>query len=281
MTKTAFNPPIGLMPALQYAPPDMLAIDAKYQRSIESRASQRLIANIAKNWDWSLCMPLVVARRPEQVQFFVIDGQHRLAAAKLRGDIQQLPCVILNYPTAESEAADFVALNTRRAPLNALDIFRAALASGDAEAAAIMAMIDAAGLVVARHNNTATWKPGWISHIPGIATAQKMHGDRVVRPALSILAQAWPDQVLHRAGTLWPGIVAIVAQEVASCVDEDDSAHLWPLVADMLGTQTQSHWATAITRYGADHELPRRAAVQQYLKREWATYLESLYGEEA
>jgi ParB-like chromosome segregation protein Spo0J len=52
----------------------------------------------------------------------VVDGQHRLAAATLRGDIAHLPCVITSLmPTLGDEAAAFVALNQNRKPLQPLD----------------------------------------------------------------------------------------------------------------------------------------------------------------
>jgi hypothetical protein len=52
-------------------------------------ASQALIRQIARHWDWDLCLPLVVSRRADG-SLYVIDGQHRLAAARIRGDIDHL-----------------------------------------------------------------------------------------------------------------------------------------------------------------------------------------------
>jgi hypothetical protein len=118
------NPVIGELPVLQYCAAEQLCVDERYQRSLEANQSIRLIRRIAANWDWGLCQPLYVARRSDG-KLYVVDGQHRWAAAKLRGDVWQLPCVVRSFASTEEEAAAFVALNQERTPLTALQIFRA------------------------------------------------------------------------------------------------------------------------------------------------------------
>jgi hypothetical protein len=58
------NPPLGTLPVLQYCAPGQLLIDEAYQRGLDMPASQALIRRIAVHWDWGLCQPLFVARRP-------------------------------------------------------------------------------------------------------------------------------------------------------------------------------------------------------------------------
>lgn len=211
------NPPLGRLPVLQYVTPDELAIDASYQRSLEARESQRLIGTIAQHWNWDLCQPLVVSRRPSTgsggAQYFVIDGQHRLAACRLRGDIAQLPCVVVEYTSAADEAASFVHLNQQRKPLSKLDLFKAALASEDDHARAIMAAINGAGLSLAPHMNATVWKPGMVSNIGGIERAWSKYGPLATREALECLSTAFAGEVLKYAGTIFPGIVAVCAAE--------------------------------------------------------------------
>jgi hypothetical protein len=74
------NPPLGNMPAVQYLLLGQLNIDSSYQRSMETRDSQDLVRRIAQYWNWDLCQPLMVSRRLDGA-LYVIDGQHRLAAA--------------------------------------------------------------------------------------------------------------------------------------------------------------------------------------------------------
>lgn len=203
----AFDKPRGRMPVLQFLQPEELAIDPSYQRSIAGTDSQRLIRAIAKRWNWDLCLPLVVSRRADG-NLYVIDGQHRLEAARLRTDIAHLPCVVGNYSDAAAEAANFVHLNQRRRPLTGLDLFKAAVASGDSEANDIAQAIADADLTLAPHLTAVGWKPGMIGHIGGVKQAWKA-SQHVAREALQFLATAYAGEVLRYAGTIWPGIVSL------------------------------------------------------------------------
>jgi hypothetical protein len=144
---------------LQYCSLEQLQVDESYQRSLEAASSITLVRRIATFWDWGLCQPLFVARRADG-QLYVVDGQHRMAAAKLRADIWQLPCVVRAFSNAEEEAAAFVAFNQERRPLNKLQIFKAALAAGDFEAAQIVLALDDAGLRISSTTNLDTCAPG-------------------------------------------------------------------------------------------------------------------------
>lgn len=206
------NPPLGRMPVLQFMTPGELAIDPTYQRSILGGDSQALIRRIAQHWNWDLCQPLVVARRAGG-ELFVIDGQHRLEAARARGDIAMLPCVVVDYASAADEAASFVHLNQQRRPLNRLDLFKAALASEDPQALAISEAMEAAGLSLAPHMTSISWKPGQVGNIGGVEQAWRRHGAVATREALQALAAAFAGEVLQYAGTIFPGIVAVCAEE--------------------------------------------------------------------
>lgn len=237
------NPPLGRMPVLQFIPPEELAIDSSYQREIETGPSQTLIRKIAQHWNWDLCQPLVVSRRDGTL--YVIDGQHRLQAAKLRRDIQQLPCVVVEYANAADEAASFVHLNQQRRALSKLDVFKAAVASEDPEALAILSALKDAGLSIAPHSNFTTWKPGMVSNIGGIESAWRRHGAAVVRDALRVLGKAFKGQVLRYAGTIFPGIVALRASQGATC-------ELGPLT-DLLASREQKDWRSAMMNRRADN----------------------------
>jgi len=209
-----FAPPLGNMPVLQYLLPEQLNVDSKYQRSLETPVSATLIRNIAEHWNWDLCQPLVVSRRADG-KLYVIDGQHRLAAARLRDDIQQLPAVIGHYDSVEDEAASFVHLNQQRNQLTKLDLFKAAVASGDPMAVGIVAAIANAGLTIAPHSNYTAWKPGMVSNIGGIEACWRGRGSNVTKIALAAMARVFDGQVLRYAGTIFPGIAAIIEVELA------------------------------------------------------------------
>lgn len=271
-TRLKVSPVLGSMPVLSYMPPQQLEIDDSYQRELAaSPPSQALIRRIAQHWDWGLCQPLVVSRRLDggAPRHFVIDGQHRLAAARMRTDISVLPCVISEYANASDEAARFVHLNQQRRPLSKLDLFKAAVASGDIEAAAIVETMAESGLELARHGNPTAWKPGQISNIGGIEQSWRSHGQRVCRDAMEILVAAFDGEVLRYAGTIWPGIVAVVAEEHRESRAFDPVMR--EMFVEMLRGASQAEWQRDINQTKVDNAgLKFSAASAKCLLDAWA-----------
>lgn len=242
------NPPLGRRPSLENCRIEELNIDPAYQRSIDNAPSLTLVRKIASFWDWSLFHPLAVARR-EDGTLWVIDGQHRLAAARLRRDLLDLPCVVSRSASRADEAASFVAMNQQRRALNKLDLFKAAVAGGDSEADAIAAALEAAGLRLARHTNYTAWKPGMISNVAGIEQAWRRHGAKVTRLALRALGEALAGQVLRYAGSIFPGIVAVCAEVLKDGAAFADDR--WALFIEMIAAGEQAQWRADIARYRA------------------------------
>jgi hypothetical protein len=272
-------PAVGARPVLQWVAPADLRIDPGYQRSIDNSTSQRLIRSIAINWDWTLCQPLVVAMRAASAEdpggLYVVDGQHRQQAALERGDIDQLPCFISAYRGGDDEAQAFVRFNTRRKPLNPLEVFKAALRGGDAEAATIARLVEGNGLKICSHFNLALAPPDQVNNIGGIRKALRTHGEGVVDAALDLLAQSFKGQKLVYAGTLWPGIVAIAAQELARDKGFTDGDR-FILATEMLGGTTQQDWYQDIVR-ASDAHAPQALASRsaKVLLAAWAETLEA------
>ncbi len=266
VSRLKFNPPLGRLPVLQFIAPAELRVDTEYQRSLEAKASQRLISKLAQHWNWDLCQPLVVSRR-RGGELYVIDGQHRWEAAKLRGDIQQLPCVVVEYESAADEAASFVNLNQRRRPLSKIDLFKAAVASEDKQACAIVEALAYAELTVAPHQNYISWKPGMVSNIGGIEAAWRDYGPEVTGKALQALAQAFAGQILRYAGTIFPGIAAVCADEMeAGKVSSVDFERL----VTALRSKRQKEWRSAVMRVKADNpDINYARASAQAIRTEW------------
>lgn len=207
--KSAFPPAIGRMPTPLNCAPSELKIDDSYQRSIDTGPSRALIAKIAHGWDWRMCLPLVVSKRADD-SLYVIDGQHRLAAAQLRGDIAWLPCCVGEYNGIADEAAMFVAMNRARRAINRLDDFHAATAGGDGEALKIVELVTDAGFTVSRKTGSATWVPGEVAFTSAIATVLRKHGERVVREALKAMADAFPGQRLVAGSSVFTALCRVL-----------------------------------------------------------------------
>ena len=104
-----------------------IKVDHRYQRSLNE--TKRL--EIAANFNWVAFGAISVNRRGDG-SLWAVDGQHRLAAAKSREDVDQVPCVIFEIPDSiEEEAAAFLALNTLRRTLTSKEKFRAQIIGGD------------------------------------------------------------------------------------------------------------------------------------------------------
>lgn len=207
--KRAFPPVLGARPTIEWLHLDRLTVDARYQRSTDNQASQRLITSIAAGFDWRLCTPLVVSRRPDGA-FTIIDGQHRYLAARQRPDLPDLPCCVFTFDSLEEEAKMFVAMNRSRKAMNRLDDFHAAIVAGDSIAHRIKQLVTDAGLTIARNTSSSAWKPGEIAFTASIASTLRKHGDEIVAKALTSIAEAFPDQKVVHSGSIFPGMVKLL-----------------------------------------------------------------------
>ena len=199
---------VGDPPTLEWIAVDTLEVDASYQRTTETSRSRQIIGGMVRRWNWSLCQPLAVVRREDR-RMMIIDGQHRWAGARARGDIPHLPCVVTRQQDRAAEADMFVELNTRRRQLTQGEIFNASLASGNEGAARVQQLVSDAGLTFARSNVTDRWKPGEIFCGPMLVNALRVHGEPVIRNALTALAEAHAGQVLTSAATLLKSLFLI------------------------------------------------------------------------
>ena len=244
----------GAPPTLEWIGVDQLAIDPTYQRAAETKTSIRLIASIVKSWDWRLCMPLSVSRRKDGM-LLVVDGQHRLRAARKRGDIPHLPCVVSAHTDPADEAKTFVALNLKRQKLSQGDVFRASLATGDPEARETLEMIERTGFSLAPHSNWTAWKPLQIFCAPQITKSRRQYGDKIVEQALAALARAYPDVPLRYAGTMLPALYAVFKGRAR--LDDFDLDRF----VTLLGSIEQEGWLDEASGIRVQHQVSRREAL--------------------
>ena len=130
-----------------------LHIDSSYQRNI-----QKHVSILAREWDNTKCDPLKVNYR-EDGNFYVWDGQHRLAALKMMG-VDYVPCVVVVGLSRAQEAALFGCQGDGIKKPNPYDIFKANVCSGESIDTAIKKMCDTYKLVVSRSHN-----PGSFSYL--------------------------------------------------------------------------------------------------------------------
>lgn len=123
---------------------DDLNVNAEYQRDVNDR---KIIA-LASEWSWIACGCILVACR--MGVYWVMDGQHRLLAARKRGDIDLLPCMIFQVDEVRTEATGFLDANTNRKPITSLERFNASMASGNQTAIFVNEVFKQYGIIVKR-----------------------------------------------------------------------------------------------------------------------------------
>lgn len=228
-------------PTLEWIAVDRLQVDPAYQRATDGPNSRKIIVGMVKAWDWALCQPLVVSRRADG-SLFILDGQHRHTGAVERGDIPHLPCVILSGCDTESEAEAFVALNTKRQKLSQADIFHGMLAAGDETAKATALLLEQTGWRIVGHTSTNAYRPGDLACAPMLANAVRVHGEPIVRNALTSLREAYQDKAVTNAATLIKALLSIYRYGVLEGGDPD-------LFIDTLGAVDPRDWED----HGRDH----------------------------
>lgn len=122
---------------------ERLKVDPSYQRT---KLSEENVKGIARDFNWTAFRTVLVAVRPNG-EMFVVDGQHRLEAAKRRG-IKSIPCSIFASSGHEEEAMAFFTCATKVRTISALNKFRALLVGGDAETGEIEHLLSEVGLKV-------------------------------------------------------------------------------------------------------------------------------------
>lgn len=156
---------------LVYVAKESLRVDQTYQRSLNDSKRKR----IASNFNWAAMGVLLCARRPDGT-LWVIDGQHRLAAAMSRSDVRDVPVVVFQFDgNIQDEAADFLIANKERKPLTGVDSFKAQVAAGDPIAIAVNDMVHSTGRVIgtATDNKTVRCVAMLYSCMQSNATAMK------------------------------------------------------------------------------------------------------------
>ncbi len=129
-----------------------LEIDDSYQRDTES--TEKKIGTIASNWSWTAFGAISVAYR--NGRFYVIDGQHRMLAARRRIDITSVPCMVFSTSNAKEEAQGFLDSNTLRKAVTAASKFKASIVTEDEVAIAAARLVERSGRVVSNSSGAGT-----------------------------------------------------------------------------------------------------------------------------
>ncbi|MBI1213846.1 MAG: hypothetical protein GC190_20485 [Alphaproteobacteria bacterium] len=177
---------------LMWLPIDKLVIDTRYQREITEHGRVN-IRGIGERFDWRRFAPLMCAPiiDPNRVGYFaVIDGQHRAGGAKARGDIETIPCWVVDAMTLE-QAHAFMAINATSTHVATTAVWYARLAANDPDAMAAFDVCKRAGVHVLRSSEAVAQRTAHQTvAITEIHKARVLNGDAPVVKALKVLVRA-------------------------------------------------------------------------------------------
>src|SRR5258708_5555621 len=203
----------GPKPEMRWVPTERCTSDRTYQRTLESRRSQRLIDKIVAEFNWAKFGAMLVTEvtynaapvgRFENAQpsapaapaapaqsepaYAILDGQHRHCAA-LELKIPEVPCVIVAVRGA----------NADRVAVNPYALHHALVAAGDHDGVETARACAAAGVSIPRYPiPSRNLAPGQTLALAAIAWAVKCYGRPRAETALTVLMTPFHDRPCRR-----------------------------------------------------------------------------------
>ncbi len=201
----------GPKPELKWIKIIELYIDHEYQRSAKSRASLKNLEYLREHFSWANCGALIVCHAPEKKQYAVVDGQHRFIAAQARGDINELPCVVIQGQDFQKQAKSFVAINTKRVSLNTLAAFHAGVAAGNPDAAAVKEIVDECKIDIPRVPvNRGDTAPRQVQCVGTLVNLLGGYSKKQIVWALTIIPEAYGDERGQMRASLIKGLAEFI-----------------------------------------------------------------------
>lgn len=197
------NNKYGKIPSFKWIDVNKLLINNKYQRDHSSRASNKNIATIVETFSWSKFTPLTICDNNDGT-FNVIDGGHRLSAAKILGDIPEVPCWIIPEAEIQEQSDNFVDINRNRVVVNPFQIFYAQAVAGDAKALKALKFCEDNGIQISRN--------GSIPNKPEITVALSF---------VKKNATAYPEELSFVVGIIrqaLPGVCGQLKSDIMNCL---------------------------------------------------------------
>jgi len=177
----------GPAPDVTWVAVDDLVVDEGYQRPL-LRKNWTQIVKIANAFHWQRFTACMVAPLADG-RYALIDGQHRVHAAKLCG-IAQVPCVSIPMSRAE-QAAAFSEINGTVTQISQFHILRAALTAGEPWAMQASEAVAKAGCRLMTANKSASEKkPGEVFCIRWITKLCSRGETNLVTSCLAALRES-------------------------------------------------------------------------------------------
>lgn len=197
-----------------------LSVDYSYQRPL----NETRVADLARAFDPDALGLIVVSLRADG-KFFIIDGQHRVAAARqmLGDDNQLIECEVLRGLSRSEEAVAFKQRNDRLG-MSAVDKFLSGLAGKEPQTVAIAGIVEQCGFKVDRQKRDGLipavgalvlvytgFRGGKAAQSKSIINGSDRAVPDLLRSTLKLIRNAWGDSKDGVNGSVIEGVGRFLA----------------------------------------------------------------------
>jgi hypothetical protein len=185
-------------PQYMHLPVDILRIEA-YQ---ESRLDMLRAQSYANNYNPSAIGSVIVSHRNNN--YYIVDGQHRVVATRLRGNPNTIMCEIIEGLTIEQECDLFLELNKNRKPIDYITRFKARVMSKEKKACDIYNMLESFGLEISKSKSKTSH-----SKILAISTLDEIYkssGYNMLYKVLELITNTWNKSTISYSKTILSGM---------------------------------------------------------------------------
>lgn len=182
-----------------------LQVDPTYQRPLV-----RGHKKIATEYDpVAFGIPLVAQR--DDGTLWIVDGQQRIAALKLRGTHKWVRCEVFASKGPEHEAQVFRTVNKARTALKPLQLFHAMLVAGDEHCWQIKGLVEKQGLTIPKSESHGTRddndkKAKEVRAVEVMSRVLSRGKQEALEFVLDVISQAWPGDPQRMKGTVADGL---------------------------------------------------------------------------
>ena len=190
-------------------PIEQLYTAPEYQRE---HINKRRVTYLVSNWDWNAYTPIKVCiRKNEPNKYFVVEGQHRVIAAKIQSFID-LPAMIVETQSIAEEAALFRAVNGAGGSLrlNQYDEWKAAIIAEDDE-------ITTLNNIITKYRFKISWHSGdnHITAVHSVKRLSKKYGVYIFDQTLEIIRICYNGDSMALQGKFLTGLAHFLYSYIA------------------------------------------------------------------
>jgi ParB-like nuclease domain len=187
-----------------------LRTDSRYQRPL----SPVLVRRISTSFN-SAKMGLIIVSKRDDGFYYILDGQHRVAALRALNHTDA-PCYVYTDLTPKQEADIFETMNRVRRRATTRDSFRARYFMGDPTVIGIQTIANESGILLGKSasnttqhaSTTAAYKTLEDIYTTDVANG---FGPAALRETLKVIRESWPDEGEALKGPFIIGVAVFLA----------------------------------------------------------------------